>query len=151
MSLETAVYPHHEALSQPIDDKAHIVIHETVEEKFETDKNDLLVVSPYTEIPHLLDLNSVEIESRLLAEALVGLKCIRPDYATAPYTEIFNWTEVMESLQEHIALSKHAWKDHSFYIVVFRSQIPPTTIYADLGVLDKAAHAEAIASGGFLK
>jgi hypothetical protein len=35
--------------------------------------------------------------------------------------------------------------------VVFRSRIPPTTDYAHLGELDKAAHAEAMASGGFLK
>jgi translation initiation factor 3 subunit H len=35
--------------------------------------------------------------------------------------------------------------------VVFRSQIPPTTVYADLGALDKAAHEEATKSGGFLK
>ncbi|RYP05848.1 hypothetical protein DL764_003522 [Monosporascus ibericus] len=38
----------------------------------------------------------------------------------------------------------------SFFIVAFRSQIPPTTAYEELGVLDKAAHAEATASGGFL-
>jgi len=153
MSLQTSVYPHHRDLSRTIDDQAHINvdIHEAVEEKTVIDSKDFLVVSPYTEIAHLLDLNTVETESRLLAEALVGLKCIREDYATAPYPEIFNWSEVMDSLQKLIALTNYAWKEHAFYIVVFRSQIPPTTVYADLGVLDKAAHAEAIASGGFLK
>lgn len=32
-----------------------------------------------------------------------------------------------------------------------RSQISPTTDYSHLGALDKAAHAEAVQSGGFLK
>lgn len=45
----------------------------------------------------------------------------------------------------------HSPRLEKFYIVVFRSRIPPTTVYADLGVLDKAAHAEATKSGGFLK
>lgn len=87
----------------------------------------------------------------MLAKALVDLKCLRDDYATAPYLEIFNWPEVIGKVQQLAEASNFAWKDSTFYIVVFRSRIPPTTVYADLGVLDKAAHAEATKSGGFLK
>jgi hypothetical protein len=59
--------------------------------------------------------------------------------------------EVIESVRELAAASNFSWKENSFYIVVFRSQIPPSTVYADLGALDKAAHEEATKSGGFLK
>ncbi|TVY25797.1 UPF0643 protein [Lachnellula hyalina] len=111
----------------------------------------LLIVSPYEEEPHLLDLRTLDSANQILAQALTGLKCLRSDYATAPYVEIFNWTEVIESVRQQVATSDFDWKENSFYIVVFRSQIPPTTVYADLGVLDKAAHAEATKSGGFLK
>ncbi|OIW31857.1 hypothetical protein CONLIGDRAFT_678308 [Coniochaeta ligniaria NRRL 30616] len=110
-----------------------------------------LVVSPYTEQAHLLDLQSVDEENGLLALALVKMRNLREDYATAPYLDTFNWDEVIESLRALARERNHQWKETSFYIVAFRSQIPPTTVYADLGVLDKAAHAEATASGGFLK
>jgi hypothetical protein len=50
----------------------------------------LLIVSPYEEESHLLDLRTVDTANQLLAKALVGLKCLRDDYATAPYVEIFN-------------------------------------------------------------
>lgn len=136
-------------------------------------KNNFLVVSPYEELPHLLDLRTLDIPNQLLARALVGLKCLRENYATANYVEIFNWSEVIGNVSRMAAVLDYQWKKgtcipltlapvgmhadpHSprlekFYIVVFRSRIPPTTVYADLGVLDKAAHAEATKSGGFLK
>ena len=117
----------------------------------DTNGEDLLVVSPSEELPHLLDLRTVDTANQLLAKALVGLKCLRVDYATAPYVETFNWPEVINSLKGMVSNSDFTWKEQFFYIVVFRSQIPPTTVYADLGVLDKAAHAEATKSGGFLK
>ena len=110
-----------------------------------------LVVSPYTEREHLLDLETLDKHNRLFAMALSNLRNIREDYATGSYLEIFNWTEVIAALQTLVHEGGHAWKKSSFYIVAFRSQIPPTTVYADLGVLDKAAHIEATASGGFLK
>lgn len=111
----------------------------------------LLIVSPYEDKPHLLDLRTLDIPNQLLAKALVGLKCQREDYATAPYVSIFNWAEVVDLVHELAKTSNFKWEESSFYIVVFRSRIPPTTVYADLGVLDKAAHAEATESGGFLK
>ncbi|TVY46223.1 UPF0643 protein [Lachnellula occidentalis] len=111
----------------------------------------LLIVSPYEEEPHQLDLRTLDTANQILAQALTGLKCLRDDYATAPYVEIFNWAEVIESIRQQATTSDFDWKENFFYIVVFRSQIPPTTVYADLGALDKAAHAEATKSGGFLK
>jgi hypothetical protein len=115
-----------------------------------TEKN-LLAVSPYQEEPHLLDLSTLDTANQLLAKALVCMKNLRDDYATAPYRESFNWSEIIDSLRHLAAASNIAWKETAFYIVVFRSQIPPTTVYADLGALDQPAHAEAMKSGGFLK
>ncbi|KAH6646606.1 hypothetical protein BKA67DRAFT_496603, partial [Truncatella angustata] len=113
--------------------------------------NHHLVVSPYTEKEHLLDLRTLDKENAFLARALVHFRSLRPDYATAPYTETFNWDEVIGELTRLVREEGYRWRETSFYIVAFRSQIPPTTVYSELGVLDKAAHAEATASGGFLK
>lgn len=110
-----------------------------------------LVVSPYLEQEHLLDLETVDEENQMLAAALQSLKCLREDYATAPYTDTFNWADVVAVVKKLAEKTGHAWKETSFYIVAFRSQIPPTTTCEELGTLDKAAHAEATASGGFLK
>ncbi|KAI0914979.1 hypothetical protein F4823DRAFT_4001 [Ustulina deusta] len=112
---------------------------------------DLFVMSPYTEREHLLDLKRLDTENAILAQALGHLKCLRPDYATAPYLDTFNWEEVIEQVKLLARQKEHNWKGSSFFVVAFRSQIPPTTVYEDLGTLDKAAHAEATASGGFLK
>ncbi|KUJ07925.1 uncharacterized protein LY89DRAFT_725271 [Mollisia scopiformis] len=115
------------------------------------DSQNFLVVSPYEEVPHLLDLRTLDTNNQLLARALVGLKCLRDDYATARYVDIFNWAEVVEDVRQLATASKRNFKEASYFIVVFRSRIPPETKYEDLGVLDKAAHAEATKSGGFLK
>lgn len=111
----------------------------------------LLVISPYTDIPHLLDLSTVGIEDQLLAKALTSFQCLREDYATAPYLETFNWIDVLAKVHSLSQAIEHTWKRQIYYIVVFRSQILPSTNYSNLGVLDKAAHAEAVKSGGFLK
>ena len=110
-----------------------------------------LVVSPYHEQDHLLNLERVDVENQLLALSLTKLECLREDYATAPYIDSFNWAEVIETLRTLVREFNHSWKETSFFVVAFRSRIPPTTVYADLGKLDKAAHAEATKSGGFLK
>jgi hypothetical protein len=117
----------------------------------EPNDENFLVVSPYDELPHLLDLRTLDTANQLLAKALGELKCLRDDYATAPYIQTFNWSEIVNSIKVLASTFGFTWKEQAFYIVVFRSQIPPTTAYADLGILDKAAHAEATKSGGFLK
>jgi len=115
------------------------------------DSPETLLVSPYIEDEHLLYLDSVEPQCQLLAKALVTMKAERQDYATAPYIDTFNWPEIIKHLLQHAESSQVQWQEQVFYVVVFRSQIPPTTNYANLGELDKAAHAEATKSGGFLK
>ncbi|KJZ73042.1 hypothetical protein HIM_07614 [Hirsutella minnesotensis 3608] len=110
-----------------------------------------LIQSPYTEPEHQLDLATLNHENVILAQALVSLRAVRHDYAIAPYTESFNWSEVMTELRRLVKASGRGFKDSDFYIVAFRSQIKPSTEYSQLGELDKAAHAEAVASGGFLK
>lgn len=110
-----------------------------------------LVASPYTEPEHLLDMESLDTESQLLSEALQGMRAVTAEYATKPYVDAFNWDEVIDRVRELASARQHSFKETSWYIVAFRSQIKPTTVYPDLGALDKAAHAEAMASGGFLK
>lgn len=110
-----------------------------------------LVASPYTDQEHLLDLESLDTENQLLSEALQRMKAVTKEYATRPYVESFNWEEVIDRVRELSTTRQYSFKETSWYIVAFRSQIKPTTVYPDLGALDKAAHAEAMASGGFLK
>ena len=111
----------------------------------------LLVVSPYTSRSHLLDLNSVNAPDQLVAKALTSMKPIRDDYATASYKEAFNWNEVMGVLQGLVKEEQHEWKERSLYVVVFMSQVPPTTDKSYLGRLDEKSHEEAMESGGLLK
>lgn len=111
----------------------------------------LLVQSPYTDPDHLLDLDTLDNENDLLAQALSVMRHTREDYATAAYTESFNWGEVFAELKRLVRESGRTFKETSFYVVAFRSQIKPSTDTSHLGDLDKAAHAEAVASGGFLK
>lgn len=118
---------------------------------FKHDGSHFLVQSPYTEQDHLLDLRTLDAENALLARALARMENLRPDYATASYVESFNWNEILQELERLVRTHGYRWKETSFFIVAFRSQIPPTTVYEDLGALDKVAHTEAIASGGFLK
>ena len=115
------------------------------------DVGSLLVVSPYTTEPHLLDLRPLEESQRLLARSLTVLQAVRTDYATAAYSQAFNWNVVINRLQILVRQSKCAWKRQHFYIVVFRSQVPPTTNRVELGQLDQKSHAEATKSGGLLK
>lgn len=130
-------------------DEAKVEVTEIFEDS-ETDER-WLVQSPYDEREHQLDLNTLNHENALLARALSGFNVLREDYATAPYIDTFNWPEVVEEVKRLAKRSGKGFQETSFYIVAFRSQIKGSTEYADLGRLDKAAHAEAIASGGFLK
>ncbi|TQS32113.1 hypothetical protein Golomagni_07582 [Golovinomyces magnicellulatus] len=117
----------------------------------ERDTSRFLIQSPYTEIEHQLDLDTIDHENELLARALVNLRNTRDDYATAPYVESFNWTDVLTEVQRLARASSKPFHRSSFYIVAFRSQIKPSTDYSHLGDLDKGAHREAVESGGFLK
>jgi hypothetical protein len=113
--------------------------------------DDLLIVSPYNEPLHLLDLKALDIPNRLLAKALTLLKPIRDDYATADYNESFNWQSVVDFVGELADAEGHDWKKQSFYVVVFRSCLQPTADGSRLHDLDSHSHIEAMASGGLLK
>ncbi|KAJ5893933.1 hypothetical protein N7495_005624 [Penicillium taxi] len=111
----------------------------------------LLIASPYEELPHLLDLKSLDTQSRLLALALSYLKPIRNDYATAEYLDSFNWNEVFDLVRTFSETEGHQWKSQSFYVVSFRSRLQPNVDQDYLTDLDAYSHQEAVASGGLLK
>ncbi|KAK2061946.1 hypothetical protein LY76DRAFT_336403 [Colletotrichum caudatum] len=145
--VSTAPFAVVDPLAQKIKEGAAVNVDEV-----DIDNTDrFLVHSPYTDPEHLLDLDTLDDENALLARALSRMECLRADYATADYVESFNWGDVMSELKSLIQSSGKTFKETSFYIVAFRSTIPPSTVYEDLGILDKAAHAEANQVGGFLK
>ncbi|KAI9792614.1 MAG: hypothetical protein M1833_001067 [Piccolia ochrophora] len=111
----------------------------------------LLVVSPYTSRSHLLDLNAISTPHQLLAKGLTVMKPTSDRYATIAYREAFNWDCVVESVRSLSLAAAYCWEVQSFYIVVFRSQVPPSTDRSHLGLLDDKSHEEAIESGGLLK
>ncbi|KAL8947837.1 MAG: hypothetical protein Q9222_005922 [Ikaeria aurantiellina] len=117
----------------------------------ETAREDLLVASPYTNRLHLLDLTTLTRSQTLLAKALTNLTPTTHQYATLPYISSFNWDTVFNALAAACKIEGFQWPEQFFYVVVFRSQIPPTTDRTHLAELDKRAHAEAMKSGGLLK
>lgn len=119
--------------------------------EFDPLREQFIVQSPYIEQQHLLDLETLDNENAILAKALRNLRAIREDYAIIPYTEAFNWHKVLDEVKRLAAESGRKFKEATFYIVAFRSQIKPETDYDHLGEMDRLAHAEAIASGGFLR
>ncbi|KAH0362608.1 hypothetical protein KCU65_g7955, partial [Aureobasidium melanogenum] len=116
----------------------------------DTDRS-LLVVSPYTSPPHLLDLARYPRASQLFARALTGFQPVREDYATAECTTAFNFGEVMETLRYLARDEGFTWKKTEFYVVSFRSQLSPDADPERLFQLDAYSHQEAMASGGLLK
>ncbi|KAL4930182.1 uncharacterized protein BDV17DRAFT_260095 [Aspergillus undulatus] len=110
-----------------------------------------LVTSPYTTPEHQLDLSTLDTANRLLAQALTALTTTRPDYATAPYVESFNWSMVVEKLHSLASQESVKWKRTSFYVVAFRSILRANADGDRLHLLDERSHAEAVKSGGLLK
>ncbi|OQD63205.1 hypothetical protein PENPOL_c010G06111 [Penicillium polonicum] len=117
----------------------------------DTETDTRLIASPYNSVPHLLDISALERQDRLFALALAYLKPIRDDYATAEYTESFNWTKVYDLLRTFSQAENHTWKSQSYYVVIFRSILLPDIDSGRLYDLDAHSHQEAIASGGLLK
>ena len=133
------------ALNSPATRKGHVQYDE------KQNLQELLIVSPYTSHSHLFDTRTVSQPNRLLAKALTVLEPVRDDYAIAPYVDIFNWPQVMARVRALSRGEGYLWPASSFYVVVFRSQVPPTTDRSHLAALDAASHEEAIKSGGLLK
>lgn len=114
--------------------------------------NNYIIASPYTSPLHLLDLRHLETPSQLLAQSLTLLTPTRPDYATAPYHESFNWPTVFTHLHELARSIHYPWQHpQTFYVVVFRSILAPGIDIDWLSTLDEESHREATQSGGLLK
>ena len=111
-----------------------------------------LITSPYTDADHLLRLQTLDTQTQLFAKALTILHPTRADYATATYTDSFNWDEVFNLLRElsHSHYSD-SWTRRRFYVVAFRSVLSPHADLEALHALDKHSHQEATLGGGLLK
>lgn len=110
-----------------------------------------LIVSPYTEHEHQLDLRTVDTPFRLLALALVKLEIATTDYATVSYEDAFKWSQLMSELKALAELEGFQWTRQEFYVVEFRSKLKENIDRPLLFALDKHSHVEATASGGLLK
>jgi hypothetical protein len=111
----------------------------------------LLITSPYNSPLHLLNLQTLDQHSRLLAQALTILRPVRADYATAPYADSFNWPSVFAFLRDLSTGEGYTWSRTKFYVVVFRSTLLEGADADRLHELDARSHQEAVASGGLLK
>ncbi|EAW22854.1 uncharacterized protein NFIA_015470 [Aspergillus fischeri NRRL 181] len=111
----------------------------------------LLITSPYNSPLHLLNLQTLDPHSRLLAQALTILRPVRADYATAPYADSFNWPSVFAFLRDLSTREGYTWSRTKFYVVVFRSTLLADADADRLHELDARSHQEAVASGGLLK
>jgi hypothetical protein len=132
-------------------DRLDIVDVEEADTNTGSSKSSFLVVSPYLSPPHLLDLTRYSTSSRLFAKALTIFRPVRDDYATAEYTESFNFQEVAQTLRSLAKVEGYKWKKTDFYVVSFRSQLKPDADGERLFELDAFSHQEAMASGGLLK
>ncbi|PSN65910.1 hypothetical protein BS50DRAFT_553982 [Corynespora cassiicola Philippines] len=110
-----------------------------------------LISSPYNNPQHYLDLTTLPLPSVLLAKALTALHPSRPDYATAPYPSALNFAEVLELVRRFSADEGVPWREASFYVVVFRSQLKAVIDNDYLYAVDYESHREACESGGLLK
>jgi hypothetical protein len=110
-----------------------------------------LVASPYSESAHLLDLDTLDVQSRLFAIALTHLQLATADYACVAYEDVFDFGLLMEKLQELAREHVVTWQRQDFYVVEFRSTLKASLDNGRLSFLDKESHKEAVASGGLLK
>lgn len=114
-----------------------------------------ILSSPYKEIDHLLDLETLPIHYQLLAKSLTKFRGLE-DYASQPYENSFNIEEVIDDFKNNAAVSGIKIPQFTVYIVVFRSilhkEIQESEEHrAVLYQIDKDAHREANISGGLLK
>lgn len=114
---------------------------------------DLLQASPYSDRSHLLDLTTLAKPLQLFAEALTAMRWIKREFATAPYDKAFNWDSIVDVFSRTIKAEQTESMPEKldFYVIVFRSKVNQHADRQLLGELDKAAHLEAVESGGLLK
>ena len=111
----------------------------------------ILRASPYAGPEHLLHLETLDAQNRLMALALSSLSPAKPDYATASYQQAFHWNQVITLLATLAKEQRITWRKQSFYVVEFRSKLKENIDNDRLYLLDKQSHMEATSSGGLLK
>ncbi|ETN44323.1 uncharacterized protein HMPREF1541_10503 [Cyphellophora europaea CBS 101466] len=111
----------------------------------------LLASSPYLDQGHLLNLDTLDPQSRLLAHALTKLHSQGTDYATVKYEDSLNLDNVLTELEKLAHTANLQWEEQDFYVVEFRSKLKPQIDNLLLFELDKESHREANISGGLLK
>ncbi|OQO04030.1 hypothetical protein B0A48_10673 [Cryoendolithus antarcticus] len=116
-------------------------------------KSGLLQASPYTTREHLLDLSTLAPPLQLFAKSLLHMQALRSDYATAPYSQAFNWQSIVDAYSDVATDNKVQLRLEPlhYFVVVFRSRINLDADRILLGQLDAAAHVEAVDGGGLLK
>jgi hypothetical protein len=119
--------------------------------KHNNESTSQLISSPYLDPDHLLDLDTLDPQSRLFALALTRLRAQHTGYATATYENGLNLDEVVKELKILSEDSGLHWQEQDFYVVEFRSQLKAQIDNALLFRLDKESHREANISGGLLK
>jgi hypothetical protein len=112
---------------------------------------ELFASSPYLDREHLLDLNTLDEQSRLFALALSTLQPRSPEYATLRYENSLDLDLVLAKLKDLLQDTGLQWKHQDFYVVEFRSQLKPQIDNPLLFKLNKESHREANISGGLLK
>ena len=110
-----------------------------------------LISSPYNNPGHYLDLTTLDTPNLIFAKALTALKPLRSDYATAPYISSLDFPAVLSLIRRFSHELGYTWTSHSFYVVIFRSQLKADIDNDLLYKLDYESHREACESGGLLK
>ena len=110
-----------------------------------------VITSPYNDPDHVLDLDTLSIQDRMLTLALTTMQPILDDYATEPYEVSFNWDIIFATVRALASSANHTWTKQEFYVVIFRSQLKEDCDRQLLHDLDKHSHREATVSGGLLK
>ncbi|KAL9110286.1 MAG: hypothetical protein Q9227_005193 [Pyrenula ochraceoflavens] len=85
-------------------------------------------------------LPSIDPASVALHKALLNFHAVTSNYATSPYQDAFNWSELELPLEV----------EREWYIVAFRSLRHPHSNTTSLYAADHAAHEEAVTAGGLL-
>lgn len=118
-----------------------------------TPEHNYIQASPYPDQNHLLDLSTLTKPHSLMAQALAAMQPLSEQYATEVYKEAFNWPDVVDRLRKlsETEGADYIFPETTFYVIVFRSRMPPGVYRPELGVLDKEAHREAVECGWLLK
>jgi hypothetical protein len=110
-----------------------------------------VITSPYNDPDHVLDLDTLSIQDKILTLALTTMQPILDNYATEDYEVSFNWDVIFATVRALAASANHTWTKQEFYVVIFRSQLKEGCDRQLLHDLDKHSHREATVSGGLLK